>query len=112
MAVSLTIWILALANLAIFLTLTLTMRKRLVNRASESQTLLGIYRNCLNRFFEGDFALSGWICFFHMVSTHLLLPLLGMALLLRTDANFLVVVVSVVVSMQIYQRVFPAYESQ
>jgi hypothetical protein len=41
------------------------------------------------------------------MSLHLLVPLVGLAFFLRSDVNFLVVIIAMVVSMQLYQRVYP-----
>ncbi len=65
------------------------------------------FRNSISRLLRGKFNPDGLYCFLLYVCLHLIVPFLGLGLFLKTDANFLVVVVSLFWSAQLIQRLFP-----
>ncbi len=103
--------IIASLNLALLAGLSLQIRSRyrssLTSVEEKSAGILFFYRNLLFSVFRGNLAFPGIQCLLHYFSLHLLVPLLGLGVFLRTDANFLVVVLAMIASMQLYQRVFP-----
>lgn len=50
---------------------------------------------------------AGLFCLSLYLILHAVVPFIGLGLFLRTDWNFLVVIVSVIWSMQLLQRVYP-----
>ena len=50
--------------------------------------------------------------FLHFLSLHLFIPFTGFAFFLRTDANFLVFILSILWSIQLFQRLYPGVSSE
>ncbi len=74
-------------------------------RASDEGGLAS-YRGCISSLWERG-GRRGVLCFLHYLGLHLFVPLLGLGFFLRSDINFLVVILSMVLSLQILQRVYP-----
>lgn len=66
------------------------------------------YRAELALFFSGKFHKNGMFFVFHYMLLHLIIPLSGFGLFLRSDLNFLVFIGSVYWSMQLVQKLYPA----
>ena len=62
------------------------------------------YRGSLRAFLSGSLDRVSIAAFINYVGLHLVVPLLGLGLFLRSDGNFLVVLVSIVWSLQLVQR--------
>jgi len=69
---------------------------------------ISAYRAELTLFFSGKFQKNGMIFVFHYMLLHLIIPLSGFGLFLRSDLNFLVFIGSVYWSMQLVQKLYPA----
>ncbi|MCB1325541.1 MAG: hypothetical protein H7A21_15445 [Spirochaetales bacterium] len=65
---------------------------------------LAAYRGSLRSFLSGSPDRVSIAAFVNYVGLHLVVPLLGLGLFLRSDGNFLVVLVSIVWSLQLVQR--------
>lgn len=65
------------------------------------------YRGLISGLFNGDLGRDQILAALHYVASHLLTPIAGLGLALRTDGNFLVVIFSVLISMQLVQRLYP-----
>jgi hypothetical protein len=76
-------------------------------KVSGEQKILPFYREILHSAFSGVEKSGRYEGFLHLISIHLLAPLTGLAFFLRTDVNFLVFILSILWSMQLYQRLFP-----
>lgn len=109
MSLSLLIAALIDVTVAVFLATRIRTRYRssLTSVQEKSAGALFYYRNIIRAFFRGDMSLPVLEGVLHYMSLHLLVPLVGLGLFLRTDVNFLVVIIAMVVSMQLYQRVYP-----
>lgn len=68
------------------------------------------YREAMRRVLAGRPGSGEWLIFVHYLALHLLVPLLGFGLFLRTDGNFIVVILTVFWSVQLVQRVYPGSE--
>lgn len=98
--------------IVILLLVFLTFQIRSIHRKENSSTpLLDFYSEQLHLFFTGKIVIKGGICFVHYVLLHLVVPLVGLGFLLRTDLNFLAIFAAIFTSMQIVQRVYPAVTS-
>ena len=65
------------------------------------------YRGLISGLFSGDVGRDSLLALLHYVACHLLTPVAGLGIALRTDGNFLVVILSVLISMQLVQRLYP-----
>lgn len=106
--------VLALISLAAAVYFTLQIRKAylesLTSVDEKSAGVLHFYRRRLDLLLDGDRSQIVIFCWVHYVSLHLLPLFAGLAFYLRTDANFLVVILSIVWTMQLLQRIFPGPE--
>lgn len=94
--------------------LTVQIRKAyilsLTSVEEKSAGILHFYRRNLEALLDGDRSRLTLSCWGHYVSLHLFPLLAGLAFYLRTDANFLVVILTILWNMQLMQRVFPGPE--
>lgn len=101
----------AFLNLSVMFGMSLQIRTRyrssLTSVEEKSAGMLYFYRNALFALFRGNLSPAGLQALAHYLSLHLLVPLLGLGFLLRSDGNFVVIVLAMFASMQLYQRVFP-----
>ena len=108
---SLPLLICALADTVIILVLAYQIRVRyqsaLTSVEEKSAGKLFFYRNSIQTLFRGQSTPEGVYCLLQYAALHLLVPLFGFGLYLRTDGNFLVVIASLFWSMQLFQRLFP-----
>jgi len=99
----------------VWIVLGMRVRGRLLLKKTDTQTsyhsILSEYREMVDSFFKEKDARSVE-AFSHYVITHLLIPFCGFAFFLRTDANFLVVIVAIVWSLQLLQRIYPGVEAE
>jgi hypothetical protein len=107
---SITLLILSIIVILVMAILTLQIRSAR-KRENSSLPFLDFYSENLHLFFTGKIVVQGVICFVHYLILHLVVPLVGLGLLLRTDLNFLVIFAAIFTSMQIVQRVYPAVPS-
>ena len=84
-------------------------RNALTSIEEKTAGKLMYYRNTIRTLLSGNIDADGLLCFSFYVLLHLSFPLLGFALLLRTDLNFLVVLLSLIWSYQLFHRLFPGY---
>lgn len=68
---------------------------------------LHFYRARVAGVLAGQADKENLIAFFHYIAMHLLVPLLGLGLFLRSDWNFLALVLGLIVSYQLLHRVYP-----
>lgn len=73
----------------------------------EASSPIELYRDLLGSLFRAQFTLPVVFAWVHYTLIHLLVPVVGLGLFLRTDGNFLVVFVGFVISFQLIQRVYP-----
>jgi hypothetical protein len=97
--------------LVILVGLSVLIRRRyqdsLTSVAEKSAGLPFYYRSLVSSVFGADAGLAQWTALAHYVALHMVVPLLGLGFFLRTDGNFLVVIVSLLWSLQLVQRLFP-----
>jgi len=84
--------------------------RSLTSVAEKSAGLIHFYRAALRELLEGKANALAVVSGIHYITLHLLPLFFGLSLYLRTDANFLVVIVSIIWSMQLFQRLFPGEE--
>lgn len=105
---------LAVLALGAIVYLSLQIRKAylhsLTSVKEKSAGLLHFYQRSLESMLDGDKSKLPVFCWIHYVSLHLLPLLAGLAFYLRSDANFLVVILTILWNMQLMQRVFPGPE--
>ena len=82
-------------------------RVSLTSVEEKSAGLLFYYRSLLNGVLGPDTGLANWLAALHYVALHLLIPVLGLGLFLRTDGNFFVLIVALIWSIQLLQRLYP-----
>ncbi|MCR9141347.1 MAG: hypothetical protein NXI24_03785 [bacterium] len=82
-------------------------RVSLTSVEEKSAGLAFYYRSLLNSVFSADAGLENWLALAHYVALHLLIPVTGLGIWLRTDGNFLVVIGSLLWSIQLVQRLYP-----
>ncbi len=70
------------------------------------------YREAMRRVLSGRPGSGEWLICVHYIALHLLVPLLGFGLFLRTDGNFIVVILTVFWSVQLVQRLFPGNDDE
>lgn len=75
----------------------------------EKKSNLEHYSTCIHELFQRNPGLINLFCAFHYLSLHLLFPLWGLAFLLKSDINFLVILVGILLSMQFTQRIYPGF---
>ena len=102
---------LGIVNLLITVGVGVAIRRRyslaLTSVDEKRAGLLHYYRIALSGLVHKTSAPDGGLCALHYLSVHLLVPLLGLGLYLRTDANFLVVILAGFVSLKLVQKVYP-----
>ena len=69
--------------------------------------MLFYYRYYLSALFRGQPTREGIACLILYIALHLFVPLAGFGLFLKSDANFLVMLASLLWSYELVQRVFP-----
>jgi hypothetical protein len=82
-------------------------RVSLTSVEEKSAGFLFYYRSLVGSVFSADAGPENWLALAHYVALHLLIPLGGLGLWLRTDGNFLVVICSLLWSIQLIQRLYP-----
>lgn len=98
--------------LAVSLRLPSRYRVALTSIEEKHAGWIGYYRASMGRLFHGQGGLDEWMVLLHYVTLHLSTPLLGFGLFLRSDANFLVAIATIIVSIQIVQRIYPGSEEE
>ena len=102
---------LGIVNLTVTVGLGLIIRKRyrlaLTTVTEKRAGPLHYYRIALSGVGQKSSGRDGLLCAVHYGSLHALVPLLGLGLYLRSDANFLVVILGGFVSLKLVQKVFP-----
>ena len=68
------------------------------------------YRRNIDLLLAGDVSGLNIISLLNFISLHLLVPCMGFGVFLTTDLNFLVFIVSIIWSMKLFQRLYPASE--
>lgn len=101
---SVTLLFLSILNVGVFLGTYYVLK----NRAG-AVPFLPYYRGHLRNFFQFHFSLNPLLAFLNLASLHLLIPLMGLAFLLKSDFNFMAVLIGIIVSMQITQRLYPTH---
>lgn len=103
--------VLGLADLAVVVALGVWVRGRyrlaLTTVAEKREGLLFFYRAELAALLSSGPSREVLLSWIHYLSLHLLVPLLGLGFYLRSDANFLVVILGGFLSLKLVQRVFP-----
>ena len=103
--------IVAASLLALICALSLYIKHRfetsLTSVEEKSAGLLFYYRSLLSSIFTTDAGLLNWLALVHYVALHLLIPVGGLGFWLRTDGNFLIVILSLFLSVQLAQRLYP-----
>lgn len=106
--------VLALLSAGALVYLTLQIRRAylesLTSVKEKSAGLLHFYRRMLESLLDGDRSRLAVYCWVHYVSLHLFPLFCGLAFYLRSDANFLVVILTILWNMQLMQRIFPGPE--
>ncbi len=82
-------------------------RVSLTSIEEKSAGLLFYYRSLVGNVFTRDAGRENWLALVHYVALHLLIPIGGLGFWLRTDGNFLVVIVSLLWTIQLVQRLYP-----
>ena len=77
----------------------------------KSAGIIYFYRATIGRIFARPVAIDAAECALHYILLHTLWPLLGLGLFLKTDGNFLVIILSLIWTMQLIQRVYPGESS-
>ncbi|MBE7437064.1 MAG: hypothetical protein HS115_01320 [Spirochaetales bacterium] len=72
--------------------------------------LLAFYRQNIGLALSGMRSGVPLLCLLHLATLHSVVPLLGLGIFYRTDLNFLPVVLGLLLSMQIHQRLYPAVD--
>ncbi len=103
---SLTLLILSILNILLFGVTLFRLRSVCAERP-----FFECFRESAGRAFSGRLDASALSAAGFLISLHLLVPLTGLALTLRSDYNFLPVLAGILISMQISQRVYPASSS-
>ncbi len=108
---SLTLIIAGILDIIVLVVLSWTIRKRytasLTSVEEKSAGILFFYRSAIMRTISSGFAPDSLESLGHYIAVHLFLPILGLGIFLKTDANFLIVVLSLIWSMQLFQRAVP-----
>ncbi len=73
----------------------------------KSAGIIHFYRARLRVLLSGAPDRMSILCGLHYLTVHLIPLVAGLSFYLKTDANFLVVILSIVWNMQLFQRVFP-----
>jgi hypothetical protein len=94
--------------LSILNAVVLAVTSYLLYAKSKSFPTLSRYRSNLSQAFKFQWDSSSAVSLLNFLSLHLLIPVTGLAFLLKTDLNFLAVLAGILISMQISQRVYPA----
>ncbi|MBI3394218.1 MAG: hypothetical protein HY042_00105 [Spirochaetia bacterium] len=92
--------------LAVFL--RRTYQGALTSVEEKNAGLIAYYRQRVVDIFQRRLSLVSILAGLHFLSLHLLVPLWGFAIFLRSDGNFLVIVLSIIASIQLVQRLFPS----
>lgn len=95
------------AGLDVLLFAGLTVLIQNQSKTEEESSLLETYWDALDGFFNSQRDRFNGLCVLHYLALHAVVPLLGLGVFLRTDANFLIVIGSFVWSMQLLQRLYP-----
>lgn len=82
-------------------------RVSLTSVEEKSAGFLFYYRSLLGSVFSADAGREHWLALIHYVALHILIPVGGLGFWLRTDGNFLVVIFSLLWSIQLLQRLYP-----
>lgn len=116
MQVSISLLTVSSILIAACLYLTWSLRQNYVRSLTSVQEksagILFFYRNAIRGLFEGKPERLSVLAASHYVTLHLIPLFTGLTFYLKTDANFLIVIGSIVWSMQLFQRLFPGEESQ
>lgn len=84
-------------------------RLALTTVEEKSAGILFFYHSRVHEVVRGQFAKLSVECFLHYLSLHAVVPLIGFGFFLRTDANFIVLILSVIFSAQLIQKVYPGF---
>lgn len=85
-------------------------RWSLTSVQEKSAGIIQFYRNRIAGIFRGaDLGRISVECLIHYVLLHLIVPLIFFGFFLRTDVNFLGVVLGIISSVQLLKQVFPGY---
>lgn len=76
----------------------------------KSAGILAFYRQNIRLALSGMRSGVPLLCLLHLGALHSVVPVLGLGIFYRTDLNFLPVVVGLLLTMQIHQRIYPAAE--
>lgn len=68
---------------------------------------LHFFQDSIRNMGKGSENPAGVYCLLLYLALHVVVPLIGLGLFLKNDWNFLVVIVSIIWSMQLLQRVYP-----
>jgi hypothetical protein len=96
--------------IAVFLSvlrLRIYLRGRRGGQGPNATEFLSLYRADIAGFLQGIERVRTGESFFHYILLHLIVPFAGFAFLLRSDLNFLVVILSILWSLQLSQRIYP-----
>jgi len=108
---SLTLLVISIFNATIALFLSYKLKDlysaSLTSVKEKSEGFLFFYRSRIDDFFRGTFNFENSIVSAHYLSVNLFPLFFGLSFFLRSDYNFLVVVISLIWTMQLYQRVYP-----
>lgn len=77
----------------------------------KGEGVLPSYVECLNSLFH-DGGLQSIACWIHYLAIHLFPLFLGLGFLLHTDINFLPVLFTILITMQLLQRVYPGSQQE
>lgn len=85
--------------------------RSLTSVEEKSAGIIFFYRNAIRGLFEGQPQRLSVLAALHYATLHLIPLFTGLSFYLKTDANFLIVIGSIVWSMQLFQRLFPGEDS-
>ncbi len=111
MQISISFLVLAILGLAACVYLTIVLRQTYVHSLTsvdeKSAGIVHFYKGLLRKLVSGQADRLSVFAGIHYTLVHLLPLFCGLSFYLKTDANFLVVILSIVWSMQLFQRLFP-----
>ncbi|GIX41939.1 MAG: hypothetical protein KatS3mg129_1672 [Leptospiraceae bacterium] len=84
----------------------------LTNIDIKERGLLYFYQMQLDSLFRKHFTYRNWsiiiLCWIHYILLHLFSPLFFASFLLKNDWNVLIAIFSIIISMNLFQKVYPA----